>query len=165
MRTLPDGCRDLFRQPFGTLYTSFDQILPLLSGKLVFSVGDVVTTSLLMAGRPPDIAVIDGQTMRRPYPGVTIPHYRCARVKNPAGGLTDELIEETRKAVESLGTVIQVEGEEDLAVVPLALCSPDGSYIIYGQPGEGVVLLQITPETRKRAEELFTCFEQNAERV
>lgn len=163
MRILPDRYRELFRQPFGTLYTSFEQILPFLPGNLVFSVGDVVTTNLLLTGKPPDIAIIDGQTMRRPYPGVTIPDYRLVQVKNPAGGLTDELIEETRMAVDLLGTVIQVEGEEDLAVVPLALCSPEGAYIIYGQPGEGVVLLQITEDTRKRAEELFTYFEQTEE--
>jgi len=123
-------------------------------------VGDVVTANLLLAGRPPDVAVVDGHTMRQPYPGVTIPEYHQIQVKNPAGGLTEELIEASTVAARQPGTIIQVEGEEDLAVVPLAMHAPLGTIIIYGQPGEGVVMLAITPEMKKRAEELFTCFEE-----
>ena len=47
-----------------------------------------------------------------------------------------------------------------LAVVPLAMHAPLGTIILYGQPGEGVVMLSITPAMKKRAEELFTCFEE-----
>jgi Uncharacterized protein conserved in archaea len=38
--------------------------------------------------------------------------------------------------------------------------APLGTVILYGQPGVGVVLLSITPAMKKRAEELFTCFEE-----
>jgi len=35
-----------------------------------------------------------------------------------------------------------VDGEEDLAVIPCVLMAPEGSLILYGQPGEGVVLVE-----------------------
>ena len=159
MRFLPEKNRQLFRQPFGRLYPSFDHLLPLLTGRVLYSVGDVVTANLLMAGRPPDVAIIDGHTMRRPYPGVKIPEYKQIFVQNPAGGLTEDLISATKRAAMDHETVIQVEGEEDLAVVPLALHASDGTVILYGQPGEGVVLLEITTVTRNRAKDLLSCFE------
>ncbi len=160
MRILPARHRQLFKEPFGTLFYSFEDVLKLLPGKPVFSVGDVVTANLLKAGRPPEVAIVDGHTMRQPYPGVTIPEYHQMLVKNPAGGLTEDLIDATQVAATRPGTIIQVEGEEDLAVVPLAMHAPLGTIILYGQPGEGVVMLSITPAMKKRAEELFTCFEE-----
>ncbi len=160
MRILPARHRPMFKEPFGVLFLSFEEVLNHLPGKQVFSVGDVVTANLLMAGRLPDVAVVDGHTMRQPYPGVKIPKYHQILVKNPAGGLTDDLINASMIAASHPGTVIQVEGEEDLAVVPLAMYAPLGTIILYGQPGKGVVLLSVTPETKKRAEELFTCFEE-----
>jgi uncharacterized protein (UPF0218 family) len=38
--------------------------------------------------------------------------------------------------------------------------APLGTIILYGQPGEGVVMLAITQDMKKRAEELFMCFEE-----
>jgi len=159
MLRLPEDQRHLFTRPFGTLYPSLDLVLPLLAGRLFFSVGDVVTEHLLQAGYPPLIAIIDGQTMRRPYDGVTIPEYQVINVKNPAGCISEDLTQATRRAVNAGRIVIQVAGEEDLAVLPLALASPDGSLILYGQPGEGVVVLEISPGIRVQAENFLKKFE------
>jgi uncharacterized protein (UPF0218 family) len=158
MLILPEDQRHLFRRPFGTLYPSLDHVLPFLDGKLFFSVGDVVTDHLLRAGFPPDIAIIDGQTMRRPYPGVDVTTYRIIEVINPAGCISPELTEAARRAVADLRTAVQVEGEEDLAVIPLALAAPDGSLVLYGQPGEGVVVLEISPAAKEQARTLLNRF-------
>jgi hypothetical protein len=163
MLTLPEDQRHLFRQPFGTLYPSLDPVFPLLCGKLFFSVGDVVTDYLIRAGYPPSVAIIDGQTMRRPYEGVTIDEYRIIHVKNPAGCICPSLIHAARIAVDSLKVVIQVDGEEDLAVLPLALVAPEGSLILYGQPGEGVVVLEISPLVKEQADILLSKFEQGSD--
>ncbi|NLV27515.1 MAG: DUF359 domain-containing protein [Methanomicrobiales archaeon] len=160
MLVLPEKHRHLFKEPFGNLFISFDLLLEDLPESQVFCVGDVVTANLLKAGRPPDIAIIDGHTMRQPYPGIKIPEYHQIFVKNPAGGLTEELIQATKIASEQSGLVIQVEGEEDLAVVPLAMHAPIGATILYGQPGEGVVMLRITQDAKMRAKRLLACFEE-----
>lgn len=159
MLKLPEDQRHLFRRPFGTLYSSLDPVLPLLSGKLFFSVGDVVTDHLLTSGFPPAIAIIDGQTMRRPHNGVEIPEYRTIYVRNPAGYICEELVSAANDAISSLKTIIQVDGEEDLAVLPLALVAPCGSVILYGQPGEGVVLLEITESVKQQAQFFLNKFE------
>lgn len=159
MLVLPKQQRHLFRQPFGTLYPSLDPILPLLCGNPFFSVGDVVTDRLLKAGYPPAVAIIDGQTMRRPHDGVDIASFQIIRVKNPAGCITPELVTATHDAVIARNTVIQVDGEEDLAVLPLALAAPIGSFILYGQPGEGVVVLEVSVQVQEQAQSLLDRFE------
>jgi len=159
MRVLPEQERHLFRQPFGTLYPSLDPVFPLLEGKVFFSVGDVVTDYLLRAGYPPAVAVIDGQTMRRPHEGVDVAAFQVIYVKNPAGCISPDLTQAAHDAVQALKTVVQVDGEEDLAVLPLALAAPDGSLILYGQPGEGVVVLEISPSVKEQAQSLLDRFE------
>jgi uncharacterized protein (UPF0218 family) len=54
--------------------------------------------------------------------------------------------------------LIIVEGEEDLAVIPLVICSPEGAVILYGQPGEGVVVCEVDWKARKKARELLSHF-------
>ncbi|PKL59326.1 MAG: DUF359 domain-containing protein [Methanomicrobiales archaeon HGW-Methanomicrobiales-4] len=162
MLILPEEQRHLFRKPFGTLYLSLDPVLPLLDGRLFFSVGDVVTDHLLQAGYPPAVAFIDGQTMRRPHEGVDVTAFRIIHVKNPAGCISPELTQAAHEAIAALKTVVQVDGEEDLAVLPLALAAPDGSLVLYGQPGEGVVVLEISAQVKKQAQSLLDRFESLA---
>jgi hypothetical protein len=50
---------------------------------------------------------------------------------------------------------VEVTGEEDLAALPAMLAAPLGSTVVYGQPGEGMVRVAVTPEARRRARELF----------
>jgi hypothetical protein len=51
-----------------------------------------------------------------------------------------------------------VEGEEDLAVIPLVLAAPTGALVLYGQPGEGVVLRCVDREARKAARTFLSRF-------
>jgi len=68
MLRLPEAHRDLLKIPFGTLYRDIGELLPLIEGRAIYAVGDVVTHNLLSAGIVPDIAIIDGYTMRTPAP-------------------------------------------------------------------------------------------------
>jgi Uncharacterized protein conserved in archaea len=155
---LPEGERHLLKKPFGTLYRDLNDILPLLAGKKVYAVGDVVTQGLLQQGIIPTLAVIDQRSMRAPCG--EIPHYRSHRfsARNPAGMITDELIEGIDRALQSEPSVIIVEGEEDLAVIPVVLKAAEGGILLYGQPHEGVVLREITPEAREEAKALLSHF-------
>jgi len=158
MLYLPEKHRGRFKEPFGTLFPELEEALPSLEGKTLYAVGDVVTHNLLVAGRPPDIAVIDGFTMRAPCNRTPLFLYRRIRVKNPAGTLTDEIIEALEDAVKNSPALIAVDGEEDLAVIPLALAAPEGAVILYGQPGEGVVVCTVTPALKEAAKDLFSLF-------
>ena len=158
MRRLPDDIRSELKKPFGELHPSLTPLLPRLKGRVVYSVGDVVTHHLVRAGITPHVAIIDGHTMRAPCRRV--PSLPCRRIeaRNPAGAVSDDLILAIRDAVAHPPAVIVVEGEEDLAVIPLVLEAPTGALVLYGQPGEGVVIRQVDRQGRKAARAFLSRF-------
>lgn len=151
MLRLPEEHRRLFKEPFGVLYRSIDEVIPHIKGKDVYTVGDVVTHNLQKKGITPAIAVIDGYTMRSPCNRMTAINGECIQVKNPAGTITDELICALEHAVRNPPSTIIVDGEEDLAVIPLVLAAEDGVIVLYGQPHKGVVLRTVDSEARTTA--------------
>ena len=158
MFTLPEEHRKLFKEPFGELHHSIEEILPLISRGTVYSVGDVVTHNLQRNGITPAIAVIDGHTMRSPCSHMPALRGECINVKNPAGTLTDDLIRALTYAVLHPPVTITVEGEEDLAVIPLILAAPLGAVVLYGQPHKGVVIRTVNREAQRTAQHLLDHF-------
>ncbi len=158
MLTLPEEHRKLFKEPFGELHKDIGDIIPLISSGTVYAVGDVVTHNLQKYGITPAIAVIDGYTMRSPCGRMPAHHGECINVKNPAGTLTDELIRALTYAVAHPPVTINVDGEEDLAVIPLILAAPLGTIILYGQPHKGVVVRTVTREAQETAQRFLDHF-------
>jgi uncharacterized protein (UPF0218 family) len=158
MLVLPGEHRRLFKEPFGELYSSIDDVLPLIAGKVVYTVGDVVTHNLLKQGITPAVAVVDGCTMRAPCSRMPVVHGECIRVRNPAGTITDELTRALGNAIRNPPSTILVDGEEDLAVIPLVLAAPDGAIVLYGQPRKGVVLRAVDSEARRTAQKFLAHF-------
>jgi hypothetical protein len=54
---------------------------------------------------------------------------------------------------------IVVNGEEDLLVIPVCVHAPDNSIVLYGQPNEGLVVVEITPEIRNKTQSLLDLME------
>jgi uncharacterized protein (UPF0218 family) len=158
MLILPEEHRRLFKEPFGVLYRTMDEVVPLIEGKDVYTVGDVVTHNLQKKGITPAVAIVDGYTMRSPCNRMLVFHGECIQVKNPAGTITDELISALEHAVRNPPSTIIVDGEEDLAVIPLVLTAHNGAIVLYGQPRKGVVLRIIDSEARKTAQRLLAHF-------
>ncbi len=158
MLILPEEHRRLFKEPFGVLYPSIEEVVPLIKGKDVYTVGDVVTHNLQNVGIIPSVAVIDGYTMRSPCNRMIAFHGECIHVKNPPGTITDELICALEHAVRNSPSTIIVDGEEDLAVIPLVLTAKDGAIVLYGQPHKGVVLRTIDGEARNTAQRFLAHF-------
>lgn len=158
MLILPEEHRRLFKEPFGVLYRSIDEVIPLIEGKDIYTVGDVVTHNLQKKGITPTVAVVDGYTMRSPCNRIPAVHGESIQVKNPAGTLTDELICALERAVRNPPATVIVDGEEDLAVIPLVLTAHDGAIVLYGQPHKGVVLRIVDSEARKTAQRFLSHF-------
>jgi GTP-dependent dephospho-CoA kinase len=158
MLYLPEERRKYFKSPFGILYPDISEIITLIKGKPVYSVGDVVTYRLIQQGVTPDVAVIDGHTMRSPCDRSPVMHARCIQVTNPPGTLSADLLKGLEQAVMHPPVLIVVEGEEDLAVIPLVLIAPEGSVILYGQPGEGIVFRVVDSEGKRKAAEMLSWF-------
>jgi len=158
MLRLPEVHRDLLKIPFGTLYRDIGELLPCIEGRAVYAVGDVVTHNLLGAGIVPDIAIIDGYTMRTPCTCSPLLQARRVTARNPPGTITDELVAAIDDVVRDPPGVIFVDGEEDLAVIPLVIAAPAGSAVLYGQPGEGVVLKIVDASAKRDAEAILDVF-------
>jgi hypothetical protein len=168
--TLPDSLRDAFKEPMGPVTTDVDGLLAAAAAAReaheapdapVVAVGDVVTYHLREAGRVPDVALVDGKTEREAVraeidEALAAGTERRIAVENPAAALTAALLEGLADALADPDPVtIEVDGEEDLAALPAIVAAPDGASVVYGQPGEGMVRVDVTPETRREARELF----------
>lgn len=155
------------KKPLGTLYLgkgkdTIEKFVDRLENptKLI-SVGDVTTFHLLEAGIIPDLCIVDDRTKRLPVSDdVSVRTkdrlYGEVLVDNPAGLITDELICAIAKAVRARTPVrIFVRGEEDLATLPVIAVAPLGTVVLYGQPDEGVVFVEVTEEKKAFILKLF----------
>jgi hypothetical protein len=161
--SLPRALRAELKDPMGPVYADADRLLADAGDPLV-AVGDVVTYHLLRADRRPDVALVDGLTEREAVDEevwAAIRGFdRRVEVHNPAATLSAPLLAALRAALSRAGagegtTVIVVDGEEDLAALPAVLAAPDGASVVYGQPGEGMVLAGVGPEDRAAARDLL----------
>jgi uncharacterized protein (UPF0218 family) len=158
MLTLPEEHRTLFQKPFGELHQDIDEILPKIEGCIIYAVGDVVTHNLQKRGITPAIAVVDGYTMRLPCKRMPVFPGECIKVKNPAGTLTDDLIRALDHAIRYPPVTVIVDGEEDLAVIPLVIAAPNGAVVLYGQPHQGVVLRVVNHQAKETARHFLKHF-------
>jgi uncharacterized protein (UPF0218 family) len=165
---LPDELRSEFKEPLGDLYTDAETLLDAVDGPLI-AVGDVVTYHLREAGRAPDVAVVDERTEREAVDddvraAVTVPD--PVEVANPAATLTADLLVALRDAIDAdEPTTILVDGEEDLATLPAVLAAPDGASVVYGQPGEGMVLVTVTDAVRGEFDALVDRLDGDPDRL
>jgi len=162
---LPEEARQSLKRPLGELFedtkSAVEHIRRSRPTRLI-AVGDVVTAELLGAGLKPDVAVVDFTVMRSPavedvrraIDAYSVPE---VRVRNPAGTITPEL----RDAIEGAESPVKiiVEGEEDLATLPAVLSAPEGSIVAYGQPEEGMVLIEVSRQMKEKFERLIELFE------
>jgi len=168
--TLPDSLRDAFKDPMGPVTTDPDTLLAAAAETRgtygtpdapIVAVGDVVTYHLREAGRVPDVALVDGKTEREAVRTEVAEALNAAEehrisVENPAATLSEELLEALVAAlVDPDPVVIEVDGEEDLAALPAIVATPVGGTVVYGQPGEGMVHVAVTPDSRGEARSLF----------
>lgn len=158
MLTLPPECRGLLKEPFGSLHPDFFDITDELARRCFCCVGDVVTQNAFLHGLTPDVSVIDGFTKRSNT--VAFPDFSGSvlEVNNPAGCISEELTDALSRAYSLRPALVLVDGEEDLAVLPLIGILPDSAVILYGQPDEGVVFCEVTDSLRKKAVEILSCF-------
>ena len=158
MLVLPEEHRKLFKEPFGELHKDIDSVLPLITGRTIYTVGDVVTHNLHRRGIIPAVAVVDGQTMRSPCSRPPEFTGECLHVDNPPGTITEGLVQALEFAVDHPPVTIVVKGEEDLAVIPLVIAAPHGAILLYGQPYKGVVLRRIDAEAKAAARRFLQHF-------
>ena len=156
IRRLTPKLRKELKAPLGLLIRgSSEDTIKVLKGliermkpKAIISVGDVVSENIIRAGIRPQILVVDNKVMRTPIDPIEVDVDQTLRVKNPPGTLMDETWRAVKEAIGSEGTTrVVVDGEEDLLTLVVVLCAPRRSLVVYGQPDEGVVVVNVTEKT------------------
>jgi len=133
----------------------------------IICVGDVTVLGAQLVKNRMDIALVDGKTKRKEWKDAgNIDNSKFSNFlscSNPPGQLTPSLLKSCEMAVESwkednTQSIIEVEGEEDLAPLILHLLSPLGGIILYGQPGKGVVIREVSEESKNHCQLILSNF-------
>ncbi|MFB5609379.1 MAG: GTP-dependent dephospho-CoA kinase family protein, partial [Nitrosarchaeum sp.] len=119
------------------------------------------TEKMINFGFLPSLQIIDNQEKRiKREPLKNNNKYTELVCNNPAAEITQQSIDTIKKAFVSKTPVrLTVEGEEDLLVLPVCVHAPENSVVMYGQPNEGLVIVQITPEIRNKTQRLLDLME------
>ncbi len=164
-RILPSCKREEFGERIGSVLSESSLPDILDSKKPIISVGDVVSLTLRKYGITPDLSVYDGMTERREMTEfanlVKSEGWDEVVVQNPAGMITCEMFEAIKEALAGKTQIIRVVGEEDLATLPCMILAPVGSSIVYGWPGEGMMVITTDENITKRAKQLYDLMEES----
>lgn len=168
---LPVAMRTELKAPLGRLLTGEpsetvaklrDMLLNLEPPSFAV-VGDFTTKNILEAGLEPDICIIDHRVMRTDVNPLDHGDRRILNAPNPAGTIDGRAWEALEAAVTLKSRVsVIVEGEEDLLVLPLIALMPLGSLIVYGQPREGMVVVEVSEELKGWAEDFMARMEEGS---
>jgi len=136
------------------------KILKIHKGMLI-CIGDKSAHNLISRNIIPHICIYDGICKRKPVSEKIINEIEkeyageISLVKNPASEITLELEEKIIELVKKGRGAIKVIGEDDLAALVSFANASLGSIVAYGQPNEGIVLVEITPRQKDRAKDLI----------
>lgn len=169
MRTLPDVMRGELKQLFGELLENDnitkDDLKERLSSGPIIACGDATAKRLFDMGLMMDLAVIDYKTKRDhaiKKDSLPLKGAKVLNVKNPPATITDGLEKAISSTLEGYKpgkkrrtVVIAVEGEEDLAFIPLVLYSPPGAKVLYGQPDVGLVISTVDEALKARIQDIY----------
>ena len=126
------------------MYPEFEDAIPMIKeANFLISVGDQTTKNLVDNDLIPDLGIIDNRIQRKDHNHDIIRTENILEADNPAGTITENL------------------GEEDLAVLPCLLVAPEDAVILYGQPNEGLVFVNVS-DGKDKAAKLMTYFKEMA---
>ncbi len=138
----------LFNGKKGVL-RKFRQLAKKRRFKKIITVGDYCSLAL-----PSDIKIFDGKIKRTKVKKLPKFSLCCS---NPPGTIQKRVWHIIKKAIKNKENVF-VEGEEDLLVIPAVLLAEKNTAVIYGFPGKGVCLIEVSPRVKKTFKELLKKF-------
>ena len=165
---LPETLRSELAKPLGKLYKSVEEFVDKSSNhKKIFVVGDASVVNFKRLGTNPDLSIVDFMVQRKN----TFNNFeqlgfkkgcKYQTVKNRPGEITRELATTINKSIGNSLDLVKVDGEEDLAVLPLVLLAPLESCVIYGQREQGIVVIDVWEKTKEKFLKILESFEKSA---
>lgn len=151
---LPEELRKELSEPLGAVIQEKELARYIRRDSVIVSVGDVVTATLYRYGYVPDVALVDYKTRRN----LSLDsrkwgeRRRIIKISNPAGTITEEIWKAIADAYARLPekTLIEVEGEEDLAALACTYLASGNYIIVYGMPGKGITIVTPGAEEKKK---------------
>src|SRR5918999_1547254 len=145
---LKDEHINLLKKPFGSLIKQEDiskeNIFYFIKdSKMIITVGDATTEKILSFDLMPNLAIIDGIERR-----IKKSELEMANLKNTYLTIKKILFEKEQ-------AIIFIDGEEDLLALPVFALAPLDSIVFYGQPLEGIVMVKINDEIKKKSSNLI----------
>jgi cytidyltransferase-like protein len=157
---LTEQQRKILKKPIGRLLSRSIKVnlIKLIRNKLiVVPVGDVISKFYLENGLKFDFCVFDNKSERKDVSVSLLEQFsqdNIIKSTNNAGNIEKGVFSTLKKALSEKKSVF-IEGEEDLVVLPMIMILPLESLVLYGQPKEGVVVVEITEERKEWCRELL----------
>ncbi len=162
---LPDSLRDQLKIPLGVLLPESQADKTnikkhLLDNSYIITVGDRTTEKMIGFGIIPSLQIIDSREKRSKREPPRLANAIELVTTNPAAEITSQSIRVIRQALTMQPPVrINVDGEEDLLVIPVCVYAPENAIVLYGQPNEGLVITKITFEIKSKTQKLLDLME------
>lgn len=158
---LPKTLRPDLQKPLGKVLDS----VPLsVEAEKTITIGDITTQKFNEAGVGQFLSIIDFQVKReKKFDKLSDLGFEdgieTIRVDDPPASISPDLFKAIQKAFGSENRkIILINGEEDLAVLPVLLIAHLGCSVFYGQPDKGMVEVEVSLESKERAHELVSKF-------
>ena len=134
--------------------------------KVIISVGDISSLTLLELGIKPSLMIYDHITRREALSHIQQKKLQIQAEKmvlNKPGTIRRRAIFAIHDAIKTVLNTgnnlgIKVIGEEDLLVLPTILMAPLGSLICYGQKDLGFIVVTVTEKIKEKIKELLQMF-------
>ncbi len=174
IRCLTPELRRMLKAPLGILIQGspektmkkLAELINLEKPQTVISVGDVASRNMIKHNIQPQVLVVDNRVMRKPIKAIPMDVNRTLQVKNPPGTLTEEAWEVMNEAIRGAQrTRVLVEGEEDLLTLLAVSSAPENSFVVYGQPHKGIVVVKVTKQKKESVHEIIEAMETASRKV
>ena len=130
------------------IITDIDFIRSNFADLKIISVGDYTTDVLIRSRLKPWIEVVDLKTKRGEK--VYSSEEGSVKVINPPGVISGSLIYAIASALhKNVHVRIEVDGEEDLAVLPILFYADENTVVIYGVPDVGMAYIRASDDARE----------------
>lgn len=166
LRVLTEDLRQLLKKPAGilirgTISETTSELKELLKSKgwvKLITVGDIVSKTMIEMGLKADIYVTDSRSLRASTeePGLAGIVEKIYTVRNPPGHISSEAENTVKRAlIDGCTSWIRVEGEEDLLTLIAIAEAPLKAIVLYGQPNEGVVVVEVDDKVKQWAKSII----------
>jgi cytidyltransferase-like protein len=160
---LPENLRSVLQKPWGEVLNEIPQNI---DGSKTIIVGDATAQKFNEKKIGQFVSIVDFLIKREikfhQLSEMGFNGEKALKINNPHGIITPELFQAVQSAFNSKQrTVILIDGEDDLAVLPALLIAPLGFNIFYGQPTEGLVQILVTEENKEKAYHLVQNFDKS----